>query len=73
MNGFDYSKLRGRIIEKYKTIGAFALEMGVTPTHMSNKLQNRSPFSQVQIEQVCTLLNIKPKEIPDYFFTQNVQ
>ncbi len=38
---FEYLKLRGRIIEKYGTIGAFADEVGISRTQMSKKLQGK--------------------------------
>ena len=33
--GFEYNKLRGRIVEKYGTQAKFAQELGISPTAMS--------------------------------------
>ena len=46
---FDYSKLRGRIVEKYATQEAFAREVGQTPTTISYKLKNRKPITRKDI------------------------
>lgn len=69
---FDYSKLRGRIVEKFKSIGRFCDEYGITATSMSEKLNNKSRFSQLDIIKMSEMLNIKPDEIAEYFFTLKV-
>lgn len=69
---FDYSKLRGRIVEKYKTIGCFCDDFGISPTAMSEKLMNRSRFSQTDIIRMSDMLDIKPDDIAKYFFTLRV-
>lgn len=38
---FDYNKLRGKIVKKYKTQGAFAKAMGVSERTLSLKLNGR--------------------------------
>ena len=67
---FDYSKLRGRIIEKFGTIKAFSNAYGITSVSMSKKLNGDTSFSQDDIMKMSTpeLLDIQPKEIADYFF-----
>lgn len=70
---FDYGKLRGRIREKFKTQAAFAKALGLSNTSLSTKLNNGSEFNQKEICKCVALLEIQCAEIPDYFFTQNVQ
>lgn len=69
---FDYSKLRGRIVEKYKTIGNFCDAFGITPTGMSEKLNNKARFKQTDIIRIMEMLDITRAEIPEYFFTRKV-
>lgn len=70
---YDYSKLRGRIAEKYKTQAAFARELGWSERTLSLKLNGKIFFSQSDIEEMSKALNIKRDEIRVYFFTLSVQ
>ena len=70
---FDYSKLRGKIREIFKTQSAFAEAMGMSTTSLSVKLNNHVEFSQKEIEKAVELLKIDKEEIPAYFFTIEVQ
>ena len=68
---FNYSKLRGRIIEKYGTLSNFADKLGVSLVTLSNKMNNVSAFSQDEIYACCLLLDIQDNS--SYFFEPNVQ
>lgn len=46
---FDYSKLRGRIVEKYGTQRRFAMENQLSDRSMSLKLNNDIRLSQEEI------------------------
>ena len=70
---FDYSKLRGRIIEKYGSHSAFARELGISNRSFSLKINNKVPFSQPEIKKTVCLLAAEDKEIPSLFFTKEVQ
>ena len=70
---FDYSKLRGKIREVFKTQSAFAEAIGMSSTSLSAKLNNNVEFSQKEIDKASDLLKIKKEEIPVYFFTPKVQ
>ena len=70
---FDYSKLRGRIVEKFDTQGAFAKAIGLSQRSLSLKLQGKLFFRQDEIERAINLLCIKSEDIDKYFFAQNVQ
>lgn len=70
---YDYNKLRGRIIEKFRTIGAFADDLGVTTQTVSAKLNNKNGFSQEDIELWSEHLDIDRYEYPVYFFKREVQ
>ena len=66
---YTYSKLRGRIVEKYGTITAFSKDVGMTTTSIYFKLSGKVPFNQRDVEKWCNLLSIKVSEIGAYFFT----
>ena len=70
---FNYSKLRGRIIEKFGTQGCFSKRLGVSERTLSLKLNNRIFFSQDEIAKISDLLGINSDEIQDYFFEKEVQ
>ncbi len=70
---FDHSKLRGRIIEKYGTIGAFADDFGIARPLMSRKLNNEIGFSRQEILRCGMLLGFDSSEYGKYFFTEKVQ
>ena len=70
---YDYSKLMGRIVEKFTTQSRFAKAMGMSEHSMSNKLNNNVPFKQGEISKACSVLDIAVYDIPDYFFTLKVQ
>lgn len=70
---FDYSKLRGRIREKYGTQEKFAKAMGLAKATVSKKLNNIVYWTQDEINCACNLLGIGDTEVTLYFFTQEVQ
>jgi len=68
---FDFSKLIGRIIEKYGTRAAFAAALGYSEPSLSYRLNNRIPFDIEEIYNICLPehLDIAAQDIPVYFFT----
>lgn len=68
MQKFDRSKLRGRIVEKFGTLMAFAEAMGVSRSTMSTKMGDEGAWSLADICRACELLEIPPEEIHLYFF-----
>jgi hypothetical protein len=70
---FDFSKLRGKIKEIYRTQTAFAVAMLMNEATLSNKLNNNVEFSPKEIVRACLLLCIDLKEMNEYFFTLKVQ
>ena len=69
---FDYSKLRGKIREVYKTQEAFANAMGCSTATISGKLNCNVDFSQEEIAKAVDVLNLELDDIPAYFFTAKV-
>lgn len=70
---YDYSKLRGRIKEKFGTQSAFAKAMGLSDVSVSNKLNNNVEWGQEEIEKSVMILNIAYSDIHSYFFTHKVE
>lgn len=71
---FDYSKLRGRIVEKFGSIKAFSDAFGLSYVTMSNKLNGKvaiSPADMVKMSEP-ELLDIQPCEYHLYFFKPKV-
>lgn len=66
---FDYSKLRGRIREKFKTESAFGKVMNLSHNSISKKLNGYIQFTQNEIDRAIVLLEIPDDEISTYFFT----
>lgn len=64
-----YAKLRGRIVEKYGTIGNFGDALGLSAVSMSKKLTGVTGFSQADIIKWCDLLEINIDDVGAYFFT----
>lgn len=59
-------KLRGRIIERYGTMGKFADEIGMTKAGLSIKL-NRGIFTNEQIRLWAEKLEIEDSCVAEYF------
>lgn len=65
---FKYNKLRGRIIEKFGSIRAFADAYGISLNSMSRKLTGKMAISTKDIVKMAKLLGIEPHEYHEYFF-----
>ena len=69
----DYSKLIGRIVEKFGSRTAFAEAMGMKSEALSRRLNNRASFQTDEYIRACELLDINPKEMHQYFFTPKLR
>lgn len=69
---FDYSKLNGKIIEKYGSRREFAKAFGVSLQTISQKLNNKVRFSSDDMVKASELLGFPPEEISSYFFVPKV-
>lgn len=70
---YDYSKLKGRIVEKCGCQQNFAKLVGLSERSISLKLNNERFFKQSEIQKCIEVLEIKYEDIQKYFFTQKVQ
>ncbi len=69
----DYSKLRGRIVEKYGKYHVFADALGVSTHTLSNRLNNQSSWSHDDMSKAIMLLGIPDNDVGAYFFAPIVQ
>ncbi|SFS08955.1 DUF739 family protein [Anaeromicropila populeti] len=65
---FYYNKLLGKIKEFYSTQEAFAAALGIGRVSLSQRLNNKIEFSQLEIYNATKLLNIEVADIPTYFY-----
>lgn len=66
---YNYNKLLGQIKEKNLTQETLAKKIRIQPTTLSQKLNNKAYFKQIEISHICKLLEIPDTEIGIYFFT----
>ena len=69
---YDYSKLKGRIVEKYGTQRAFAEALGTTQVAVSNKMNQKSGFDTKDIERWSDLLEIDRADYSIFYFAKKV-
>lgn len=71
---FDYSKLRGRIIEKFGSIKAFAEAYGLSTVTMSKKLNGKVAISLDDIVKMSApeFLDIQPCDYHLFYFAIKV-
>lgn len=70
---FDYSKLLGRIKEKYGTRENLVKDITISITSLNLRLNNQLEFTQKDIHELSHVLEIPKEEISTYFFTEKVR
>lgn len=70
---FDFSKLKGRIKEKLNTQENFAKEMNISIPSLIKKINNKSQFTQTEINKARIILDISNSELSEYFFKEKVK
>lgn len=70
---YNYSKLRGKIIEKFGTLGQFSKAMEWSDRTNGLKLNGKVEWKQNEIVTAINLLDIEPEDIDIYFFDLRVQ
>ena len=69
----DYSKLRGRIVEKYGKQGAFAEKIGWSEKSVSEWLNNQKYWPHDAMIAAVDALEIPNGDVGSYFFTRLIQ
>lgn len=72
---FDFSKLRGRIVEKFGTCAAFADAVGIPKSALSARLSNKIAIDsdEMMVWSQPHLLDIPLEEVHVYFLTPTVR
>ena len=70
---FDYSKLRGRIVEKFGSHMSFAKAMDISERTLSLKMSGKRTWKQPEICLAIKLLGLSNNDIQEYFFNLKVQ
>lgn len=70
---YDYSKLRGRIVEKCGSNARFAEQIGLSERGLWLKMKGETYFKQSEIQKALEVLDLDGNDINTYFFTQKVQ
>ena len=70
---FDYSKLRGRIVEKFGSQMSFAKAMNISERTLSLKMSGKRTWKQTEICLAINLLGLSNSDIQNYFFSLKVQ
>ena len=65
---FNFDRLTGRIIEKFKTRDNFATKIPMSIPTLINKLNGKVDFKSREIIRFCKLLNIEIDQIPYFFY-----
>jgi histidinol-phosphatase (PHP family) len=65
----NYSKLEGRIVERFGNRKNFAAALGISTNSMSRKLRGKQAFSRKDILKSAELLGIAVDELGEYFST----
>ena len=69
---FDYSKLRGRIVEKFGSIKDFSSNVSVSYIAVSKKLNNQIPISRADMMEWSELLGIPLEEYGVFYFVKKL-
>ena len=65
---FNYSKLRGKIYEKFRSQTEFAKALKTNDKAVTMVLTRKRFFRDYEIVEWCKLLGIDKSDIPEYFF-----
>lgn len=66
---YDYSELLGKIRAKKITQEELARQIGLNPSTLNQKLNNKSEFSQSEMRNILKALGEPLGMVPTYFFT----
>lgn len=68
MPRFNYAALLGKIKEMGFTQRGLASAAGISESMLSAKLNGHYPFTQTDIQNIATVLDISPMDFGRYFF-----
>lgn len=69
----NYSKLKGKIVEKCGTYANYANALGISSTTLTSRLANYTEFKRDEIIKSKEILELTPEELIAIFFTEEVK
>ena len=69
----DYSRLKGRIVEKFGKQAAFAEKIGYSEKSVSDWLNNQTPWPHEAMILAVDALEVPGPDVGAYFFTRLVK
>ena len=69
---YNYDILKKRIKQHCHTQKEFASYSNISATSLNNKLNNKSYFTQDEINKIIKMFNLTAEEAMAYFFTTEV-
>ena len=67
------AKIKGRIVEKGKTIQAIAPKIPCSPYTLGQKIANETPINLEEVIVLCDELEIKENEFSEFFLQRKLQ
>ncbi len=67
------AKVKGRIVEKGKTIQMIAPKIPCSPYTLGQKIGNETPMNLDEVIVLCDELEIKQEEFPEFFLQRKLQ
>jgi len=67
---FSYNKLRGRIVEVYGSMEAFADAIGMHRVSVSQRINHKVEWNSSEIKMAIKALGLTDEDIPIYFFSE---
>ena len=65
-------KLKGRIVERYGNVSAFAKAIEMSDPALSNRLLGKTAWKLTEVAKACNLLEIPGSEITTFFLPQSL-
>ncbi len=67
------AKIKGRIVEKGKTIQSIAPKIPCSPYILGRKIANENPMNIDEVMILCDELDIKDNEFAEFFLQKKLQ
>ena len=67
------AKIKGRIVEKGKTIQAIAPKVPCSPYTLGQKIANETPINLEEVIVLCDELEITEEEFAEFFLQRKLQ
>ena len=69
---FDKCAFLEKVAQAHKTVKSLADAIDLQPATLSRKINGRSEFTYVEIQNICNALELKPPEAEAIFFAKEL-